>query len=165
MTVKKFVVEARTLEEARNQVKLQVPEGFTLVSEQVLEEEWCRNVFGRGGSIAEAFEKAQDALPEGCEVVEKEVVSDAETILVLVEAFTREDAEEKALWQVSEEVSISVDAKASRITQRGSVGFLGIGRKPDTYEVQVVKKAVARLAVVGLVRIEATIEERPSSNA
>jgi len=68
-------VEAESLEEAREQVKSQIPDGLYLLSEQVISDGKPRTVEIIAETTEEAFAKAQGKVPVGAEILEKKELS------------------------------------------------------------------------------------------
>ena len=85
-------VEAESLEQAREQLKSQIPDGLYLLSEQVFRD-------GKPGAVEiiaetaeEAFAKAQGEVPVGAEILEKKELSTPKQKVIPVEAFDEHSA-------------------------------------------------------------------------
>ena len=134
-------VEAESLEEARKQVKSQIPHGLSILSEKIILDGKPKTAKGVAETMEEAYAKAQNEVPNGADVVEKKELANPERKAVTVEAFD----EQSARTQVGNQSGSAAIVKGIKLVTSGSKGFLGIGKKPNQYEVEIFQQAVVEI--------------------
>ena len=97
MDTKIIEVGAETLEEAREQVKLQTPEGFYLFSEDIIEDgKPIRNakqiIQVEAETLEEARERIKSQIPDGFQLLSEKIISDGRPVKVKAVADTTEGA-------------------------------------------------------------------------
>jgi hypothetical protein len=150
-------VEANTLEEVRARLKGHVPRGMELLSEQVLSNGYQRSSKGVAETMEAAFRQAQSNIPPGAEITAKREVASPAERTIAIEAFD----EESAVAQAKREVGDAASVGSADLIATGKKGFLGIGKKPNRYEVQISELAVAEVTFKEKARIRAAIGKRP----
>lgn len=151
-------VEADSLEEAREQVRSQIPEGFSLLSEEIISDGLPTTVEVVADTLDEALEKAQAALPDGAHILGQRELAVPERIAITVEAFTETGARMEADHRLGAGKAV---VKSVRMTAAGSRGFLGFGKTPNRYEVEVVRRAVLEITYRTKARISAQAGRTP----
>lgn len=146
-------VEADSLEEARRQVKSQIPPGLSILSERIISDGKPKTAKGVSETTAEARARAQTRIPNGADVVAEKMLSTPERKVLTVEAFDEESARVQAENQSGSTALI----KAVKLLASGSKGFLGIRRKPNLYEVEVSHQAIIEITYKMKARISAEI--------
>lgn len=139
---KKVRIEADSVEEAKQQAASQVPEGLALVSTKVESHASPKTAKGEGTTEEEAYSRAEAGLPAGAEFLEKKTLSAPTQLTVSVKAFDAAGAVAEAERQKKDERATVGEAK---LVSRGKKGFLGLGKTPDEYEVDVRRPAVVEL--------------------
>ena len=134
MTEQIIEIETESLEEAREQLKSQVPEGLHLLSEQIISDGKPKTVKAVADTTEEAFAKAQAEIPKEAEVLEKKEQA-AEWEMITIEAFDEIRAEREAKYQIKRQFGTAAMLKGLELATAGSKGFLGIGKRPNQYEV------------------------------
>lgn len=157
MTEKIIEIEAETLEEAREQVKSQIPEGLHVLSEQVISDGKSKTVKAVADTIESAFTKAQSEIPINAVIVEKKELTLPAQKAMAVDAFDEQSARMQAAIQIGKTETI----KTLRLAMAGKKGFLGIGKKPNQYQVEVFQQAVVEVTCKAKAKILATIGEKP----
>jgi hypothetical protein len=123
-TDKIIEVEADTLEEARRMVKSQMPEGFKLLSEQIISDGIPKTKIVQSIEIeADSFDDARDQLksriPTNLELISEHILSDGKPVTVRSSADTVDDAYVKAQSRIpanAEVVEKKVITAPERIT-------------------------------------------------
>jgi len=158
-------IEADSLEQAREQLKSQIPRGLRLLSEKVVSSGRRKTCQGVGDTVEAAFGEARSKLPPSAKILEEKVCIPPSEETVMVEAFDEQRAERQALanavWQASAKmptIEQSVRVKGLVLKSLGKGGFLGIGKKPNRYEAQITQQAVVEIAYKEKVKIRAIIE-------
>ena len=147
-------VEAGSLEEARELLKSQVPEGLYLISERVISDGSVQTIKAYADSTETAFAKARSEVPEGAEIVKETKHADPKREGCTVEAADEESARSVATSQVSSRHGKEATVEDLRLVAEGKKGFLGIGRKkPNQYAVTVFQPALVEISYQGKVRI------------
>jgi hypothetical protein len=160
MTERTIEVEANSLEEARQQLISQIPEGLHLLSEKVLLDGKLRTLKATADTTEKAFVRAQSQIPHDVEIIEKKELTAAVRNVITVEAFDERNAEilDKRAYQPSKVVTV----KSVKLAIRGSKGLFGIGKKPHQYEVEVLQQAVVEITYKTKAKISARIGEAPT---
>ena len=146
-------VEADSLEEARELLKSQVPEGLHLISERVISEGSVQTIKAYADSVEAAFAKARSEVPEGAKIVKETKHADPKREGFTVEAADEESARSIATWRASNRYGKEATVENLRLVAEGKKGLLGIGRKPNQYEVTVFQPALVEISYQGKVRI------------
>ena len=149
-------VEADSLSEAKEKVRAQIPPGYSLVSEKVVSDGLPRTAKGQGETEAKAFEQAQGQIPGNARIVDRKVVSGFSTRTVAIAAFDLEQAQAQAKTLASNVETLGTP----RLVASGTKGFLGIGRKPHQYEIELTSQAVAEISYKIPVKIAAKAASR-----
>ena len=152
MTVQTIEIEAETIEEARKQIRSQIPTGFQF-SEQVVSYGTQQTVRGIAETIEAAVAKAQKEIPNSANVTgQKELATPGQEV-IKIEAF-----DERGVRTNIENRNAIVKNISS--IESGKKGFLGIGKKPNHYEVEVFQQAVVEITYKPLAKISVTIQGR-----
>jgi len=153
-------VEADSLEEAREKVRSQIPEGLRLLSEEVVSDGNPKTLHGVADTIEGAFEQGLSRIPPSASIVQKEVTVSPTVQTVTVEAFD----EQTAMRLVEQRAPPYAKITGLVLKTQGRKGFLGIGKKrPDYYEAQVLPMAIVKITYKEKVKIRATIgKEKPN---
>jgi len=153
MTEKIIEIEAETLEEARAQVKSQIPEGLHLLSEQVLSDGTPKTVKAVADTTESAFAKAQSEIPTNATILEKKELSAPAQRVITVQAFDERSVASEARRQLGEATLV----KSLKLTVAGKKGFLGIGKTPNQYEAKVFQQAVVEITYKARAKVSATV--------
>jgi hypothetical protein len=144
------IIEAKgnTLEEARAWGLSRIPDGLEWLSEKILSDGKPQTQQYSAETIEAAFSKAESHLPNIAKITQKQVVKEPSNrkinVLAEDEAKARQQAQNNNILQV-------------RLINSGKKGFLGIGAKPNEYEIEVKDLAVVSITYTAPVRIEITI--------
>ncbi len=148
-----ITMEADSLEEARAQARLQVPDGESVLSEEVLSDGSAKTVVATADTLEEAKQKALGQVPAGASVVSTKELAQARQETVDVVA-----ADESAAGrQARSGKGASTVARAVRLVRAGSKGFLGLGRTPNQYAVDLFTPAAVEVTYRGKARIALTV--------
>lgn len=155
--------EADSLEEARKQIKSQIPQGLSIRSEKILSNGEPETAIGIAVTMEEAFSIAQDQVPNDAKIMDKKELTHPERKVVMVEAYDEQNASVLARKKIDSDAII----QSTKLTAVGNKGFLGIGRKPNQYSIEVLHQAVAEITyktkakiVAEIGRPKATSDER-----
>ena len=154
---KEIEVEATSLEEARTLLERKIPKGMELLSEQVLSDGMQNSLKGVADTMEAAFEQAQSNIPSGAEIIGKSEVAFPAEKRITIEAFDEENAMEKAKREVGNTASV----RSADLIATGRKGFLGIGKKPNHYEVRFSQLAVVEVTFKEKARLRAAIGRKP----
>jgi hypothetical protein len=158
MTEKTIEIEAETLEEARAQVKSQIPEGLCLLSEQVISDGKPKTVKATGDTTETAFAKALVDIPNNASIIEKKVLTVPELKVVTVEAFNEQVAGASARFEARQLFGDAASVVSLRLSIMGNKGILGIGKKPNQYEVEILLSATVEVVYQTKAKIIARVE-------
>lgn len=151
-----IVVESYSLEEAREEVKRRIPSGFHILSERVLADGQPKSVEGVADTLDAATKRARGAVPPGIESVETKVVHQPATTTSVVEAFDEATARETAQRRLGRTEVL----QGLRLESEAKKGFLGIGKRPARYAVDVLQQAVVTVAYDTKAKISVTVGEK-----
>jgi len=157
MDNKVIEITADSLDEARQQAKSNIPEGLSLLSEDVLSDGKPRTINGIGEKPEDALASARAKVPSGAVVVEKKQLLAAGNKTIVVQAFDEDGVKSQAKRTLTDGASV----KAITLAAKGRRGFLGIGRTPNNYEVHIHQQTVVQLTFKEKARIRATIGPKP----
>jgi hypothetical protein len=151
-------ITADSLDGAQKQVRSTIPEGLSLLSEEVLSDGKPRTVSGIGENPEDAFETAQRKVPAGAVVVASTQAIGAGNKTIVVQALDEDGAKTQAERTLSDGASV----KGLRLLAKGRRGFLGIGGSANNYEVHIHQRTVVQITFKETARIRATIGPRPT---
>ena len=153
-------VEADSLEEARQQVISQIPEGLHVLSEKVISDGLPKTIKAIAETTEEAVVKAQGDIPNNAEVIEKKEVTAPKQKVITVGAFDEQSARVLMRGKTAQIEMI----KSLRLIMPGTRGFLGLGKKPNQYEVDILQHAVVQITYKTKARISAKLGEKPKAD-
>lgn len=148
MAEKIIEIEADSLKEAREQLKSQIPEGSQVLSERVVSDGKPQTVKTSGDTMEAALAQAQSKIPPNADILEKkESIPEQKAIKIIVEAFDEQSAKSKAEQKVKQRSVNMVTVQTVRLVAAGSKGFLGIGKKPSQYEIELLEHLPATVEI------------------
>jgi len=160
MENKVMEIEATSLNAAREQAKANITKkGLRIVSEKILSDGKEQTVNAVADSVSAAFEIARGKIPEGAQVLkEHEMILPSQKSME-VEAFDEKNARTLARQMVDS------TARIETLTMKkiGKKGFLGIGKKPHLYQVDISQPAVVSISFQLKARIRVEVGEIPST--
>jgi hypothetical protein len=160
MTKRKIeIFESDSVENAQALAREKAPEGSHLIEEQVLAKGGLQRVEGFGDSPERAVDDAKGRLPPNAEIFGTKLISPPGKRTVSVDAFNEEQARSQVLASVETLESIATVVR----TSPGKKGFLGIGKSPGRYDVNIMKKAVANVDYTVKARISVEFYDGTSS--
>ncbi|MCD4825941.1 MAG: hypothetical protein K8S55_15220 [Phycisphaerae bacterium] len=133
--------EANLLDEAKKQVRSQIPEDCLVVSETVVSDGSPKTLKATADTIDAAFSEAQKKLPEEAIVVVKKEVITPVARVIPIEAID----DHSALGLARRNLGDTATVKGVTLTKPGKKGFLGIGKTLNGYEAQVFQPAVVEI--------------------
>jgi len=136
-------IQANSIEEARRQLRKRVPDGQFAVCDEVIPEGRPRALHGVGDTEDSAFGNAEREMPSNANVIQRQVVTQPGAEKVTVEAFDEDAAKKQAETQITDTASI----KGINLATRGRRGFLGLGKTPNRYEIDVWQPAAVEITV------------------
>ncbi len=154
-------IEAQSLEEAREQLKSQIPEGFHLLSEQVISAGDAKTVTAFAATTKAALEKAQSKVPDNAATIEKQRELVPEQTTISVEAFDEQSATSEAEWKAKEQ-GLAGTVRSVKLIVQGKRGILGIGAKPNQYEVEILGQPVVEVTYKTKAKISVKIVDLES---
>lgn len=140
--------EADTIDEAKKLLESQVPEGLGIVAYNVLADGRPKTVTGQGDSTEEAFTEAISRIPANTDIIEKREVTASECSIQTVEAFDEATAKRAVRGGFVQNV---------KLVTPGSKGVLGIGKKPNRYEIEVIRRAAVEVTYKTQAKVAAKV--------
>lgn len=156
-TPSEFEVEADSPEGARRQARSRVPAGLKIASEEILDAGGTRTVQGVGGTVETAFQQAGKSLPPGAIEQERRITKPP---IRVIEVTAPDESAAKNLAEGKIEPGESVARISVKVA--GRKGFLGMGRTPSTYEVEMARWAIVEIVFTSRARIRCVLGSLPS---
>lgn len=149
--------KADSIEEARKKISNQVPNGLSVLHEEVISDGKPKTQKGTAETVEAAFNKAIENVPDNATILEKCVLANPEEKHMMVQAFDEKTAKTEAEDKISEsQFVLNVMLKT-----KGKKGFLGIGRQPDHFEIRLRQNAVVEVKYVQKAEIHVKIGKKP----
>ena len=158
--MKREVIEAEalTLQSAREKAAAMTPPGFQVLSETILSDGEPQTIRVAALSSPAAFEEARKRVPSGVDEIEEREVKAATSMDWETESFDEETARSHAHVEFGGTGSIeSISMKA-----KGSRGLLGIGRRPNIYQVRIRGQAIVEISYRPRARLRIETADVPS---
>lgn len=156
MSERTIEVKADTIDEARKQVKSQIPQDLQIVTEEILSDGTTKSVKGVADTPEAASREAESKLPAEAEVVEKEIQQPVR-LVVTVDAFDEQNARK----HVEQDITPPARVEEVALKKPGKKGLFGMGKKPNTYDVHVVQPAVVEIKYKTKAVIRVELRESP----
>lgn len=134
-------IEANSINEARKQVQSQIPQGLSLLSERIIMDGKPRTVKAIAETTDLAFRNAFIKIPSNADILERNELIASENKVITIEALSDEIARE----QIRNQISDTAVEKNFKLVSPGKKGLLGIGRKPNRYEVDILQQSVVQV--------------------
>jgi hypothetical protein len=134
-----FEVEAASIDAARQKLRTMIPSGHVVILEKVLDDGSSRTSTGEALNADDALRDAKTKVPGGATFERHEVVQ--EPVVETVEVVAWDDAEARQKADVRHPRTI----QSVLVKHGGRRGFLGVGRRPNTYTVTAMR--LARVSV------------------
>lgn len=157
MAHRRIEVEADSLEAARASVRHQLAAGEVVLNEQVIADGKPHHVARHAATVAEACEMVRQSIPEGATVVEETCTHEPETRKEMLEAFDETEVSQA----IAQRLGADAEVAAVKPLTPGRKGFLGLGRKPGSWEVEVHLPASAELTWKSKAKLAAEVGEKP----
>lgn len=138
---KYIYIETSNVTEARSQLESENSHYYLLSDKSVFEAKTL-TIKSSGKDTQTAFQNAKGQIPDDAEILEEKVTVMPEVTAILVEATSEEEIQNK----VYEKHDSSVVIQEIILKVKGKKGFLGIGAKPNQYEVNVFQPASTETA-------------------
>ena len=158
MTQQIIEVEAESVPEARRLIQAKIPPGFESQSEKVISDGQPVTVTVAAETLAAAQAQARSQLPAGAWIVEQKNLTTPATTVLSVKAFDEPGAKTEARRQIDSSAAINT----IKLVTAGRAGFLGLGKVPNQYDVEVFQPAVVAITYQSKVKLAVTID-RPWS--
>lgn len=154
-------IEADSLEVAQRLIKARMGEGAFLLNEEILTHGGRHTARANAETTERAFALAQARIPAAAEVVGQRELVPAARRTVTIEAHDPAAATlaAKAMLGPTE------TAEPPRLAEQGRRGWLGFGRRPSRYAVELVQPSIVEITYKRPARLRAKIgkELRPAS--
>jgi hypothetical protein len=159
MREKMIEIEAENLEEAREQIKAQIPEGLQLLSERVIFDGRPK-VTARADSLEAAYAEARKRLPADAVILEKRELASPESLTIVVESADDIFALWDARKQAREKFGDGAVAKEIKLMVAGKKGFLSNKKTKNLYEAEIFRPACVEITYKARAKISAHIGEK-----
>ncbi len=154
MSSQTIEVEAGLLEEAEQKLQLQVPNGFAVLSRQILSDGKPKSLQASAETTQAAWEKVQSQVPPGAIIQSKRELIPPGRQVLNAQAFDEQEAKSQAVKQLRETSTI----KSIQITVPPRKGLLGLGKSPGSYEIEIIQQAVVEVTYTSPAKIRAIFD-------
>lgn len=137
--VQKVIIEAETLEEAKSQLEAKA-KGIDILSMKIISDGKPQKVTGTADSIEAAYANAESKISDNAKIIEKNQLETPNSIVVVVEAFTEQEAKALAQREIKSKRITAIKLKAA-----GKKGFMGMGKAPNQYEITEFQPAIGEI--------------------
>jgi hypothetical protein len=152
MAITKIEVEADTLEQAKEALQLQMPEGTHLIKQNIIST-GIAVISASGDTEEEALADVQARLPPNTVIVEKRLRSTFGRDTVIWRAFNEEEAKSHIRQLCSDSWRVS----RFWMAETGNKGILGIGKSPNVYKAEMVRPGRIEISYRTKAKISAEI--------
>lgn len=157
MDEKILEAEAKSLEEARKKILNQLPDDLDIISEDVISDGQPKTKKGVAETLEAAFKKASENLPSDSTILDKKVISNPEEQTFNIDEFDENAAKSKAIGQITD----SQTFRGISLETMGKKGFLGIGKKPNTYKIAIWQNAVVEVRYAQKAVVHVKLGKKP----
>jgi hypothetical protein len=152
------MAEGETLGEAKQALQKLIPAGLDLMDEKILCDGIPVKIRAVGETLDAAFTEAASKVAEGFKVIDRKELTGTKEESITLQAKNESQVRSKALSIRSlpgaEVIGVS-------LKEQGNRGFLGIGSKPNTYEVNLHQKAVVEVTAKRKAIVQGLIGLKP----
>lgn len=143
-------IEAKTLDEARQKAKDELEERYFIISEEVISDGLEKVNICTAKITDEAFSKGIKQIPSDAKIIEKKEIQKADKRISEVKGFEQNEAEKHIKQTLFKyEMLESVQLK-----EKGHKGFLGLGRKPNSYIANIIQLAAIEIKFIEPAKIK-----------
>jgi hypothetical protein len=135
-----IIIEADTKQHAKELVKLKIPKGWAIRWEEIKDYGIPKTHRCIADSLDEAFNKAQEKI-KGLKIEKSKVLSNPEFKRMNIQSFNEEELKNEVKRLCGNYAII----KSHKIITIGRKGFLGLGKEPNNYEVEIFIQAVVQI--------------------
>ena len=153
---------AEELDLARDKLGSLVPQGYELVKESVICDGLPQTITASEDSLEHAFDRADETIPTDSSILQKRVINNATQYLKeRCPAFSEDEAETNLIAIAAREGVVGpIASRRIELVKRGKPGMLGIGKRPNTYDVEINFAATVELTYKPKARIRGIVFPR-----
>lgn len=155
----KITVEAKSVKAARDLARTKTTRKFHLLSEKIKRQPDSGFVQGIAPTEEEALSKARPMLPPKAKQKDKKLIGKPGIQSILVDAEDEATAKSRGVKQTGGFGTV----QQVRLVRPARHGFLGLGRRPNRYEVTIMQQAVVELSYTVEAELEVEIGKLPFS--
>ena len=137
---KKIIIEADSVEETREKAESQLPKGFEISSEKIMEGKPV-SIQAIGKTVKEAFAKLENKIPSDVKIIERKKLRRSGERTVELEAWN----EENAISLIKAKIKDLERLKKIEMLKKGSKGFFGFNKKLSLFRATISRKAKVEL--------------------
>lgn len=147
--MKTYEAKGKSLAEAKKIIESKLDNGDDIVQQETISDGKKESVTYKGDTVEAAFTVAKSQIPSDAEIKDEITLSDSSTTTLELNAFNEADIKELV---PSGDKILSI----SKI-QSGKKGFLGIGKTPHSYKVDILTPAKVEVIFCKMVHIRASV--------
>lgn len=132
-----------TVDDAREKIKMKTPAGYQIVSTDIIAS-GERTVSGSGETTDLAFFNVLEKIGQKS-VLQRRVIVDSKEETLIVEAYDEKEAIGKNSFSQLGYAGPPVVVRNTKLAVKGRRGFLGIGKKPNQYMIDIFRHAVVEI--------------------
>ncbi|RPI33006.1 MAG: hypothetical protein EHM70_07345 [Chloroflexota bacterium] len=141
-TTRTIEAEGINIQDAREKMRAKLSSNELVVDERVLQDGEAQTVKAAADTTADTFALAEQQVPKGAKVIEKKETISPFRKQIEIDAFD----EGSAVAKVTDLYNGNVTIKSIKLTTPGKKGILGIGNKPNTYTVDVLRQSSVEIS-------------------
>lgn len=145
MPSQKRDISAASVQDARDKVSSDLPEGWVILSENVIYKAMTKTVRGAANTRELAYENAKNQVPNDSTILSTNESSEAATDILHIQAFDKDKAIQKARKDAEDLLGPSAIVEELQELVPSKHGFLGIGRKSGQYDVKITRESVIEI--------------------
>lgn len=144
---KQIVIEANSIEGAREKAVCQLPKGFKIASEKIIRNNETLTAEARDKTVEGAIAKLQEKIPPDAETFKPQVLQqpgEGQIIEKEIEAIDKK----AVLDSVIQEFEDFNEVKEIELLRNGSKGLLGFGKRLPLFKIKVVVSQSAKVKII-----------------
>ncbi|MCD6185318.1 MAG: hypothetical protein J7K84_05940 [Deltaproteobacteria bacterium] len=152
----RVIINASSIDEARKKIKDQTPTGYQVLKEVILEDGTQTETFN-AATIEDATKQARARFNKEA-VLDEKIIGSPDQKHITIHAFDKQQAASTAVLEATSLFGAIGLYRDLKMITAGRKGFFGIGKKPNTYEVELFIKASLQITYKTKVKVRFEIE-------
>ena len=156
-TPKNIKIEEDSIDQAEKMLNDKIANNFRIISKEIISDGKLKTIIGISDNIETAIKECKSKIPKKSTIVKAHDNIEPSEYIEIIEEFD----EELDLLNANSSLPLGATILDYKLIHMGKKGFLGIGRKPNTYEFKLQQKAVCKYTIKEKAKITAKIVQIP----